>query len=77
VKDKVTDDDKKMGAIASAYWVSFGKTGDPNGGGRPQWPKYRPGSDQIINFTNRGVEVQADPIKARLDIWEKVWSRAH
>jgi para-nitrobenzyl esterase len=35
VGDKVTDPDKEMAALASAYWVSFGKTADPNGGARP------------------------------------------
>ena len=30
VADKVTDADKAMAALASAYWVSFGKTADPN-----------------------------------------------
>ena len=72
----MTADDKKMGEIASAYWVAFGKAGDPNGPGRPQWPKHRPGVDTIIDFTNTGVTVGPDPIKARLDLWEKVWSKS-
>ena len=72
VKDKVTAADKAMGALASAYWVSFGKTGDPNGGGRTQWPRHQPGVDKIINFTNDGVVVGPDPIKPRLDLWQKV-----
>lgn len=75
VKDNVTADDKKMGDTASAYWVAFGKTGDPNGAGRPQWPRYQPGVDTIINFTNGGVTVGPDPIKARLDLWEKFWTQ--
>jgi para-nitrobenzyl esterase len=41
-----------MGGLASAYWVQLGKTGDPNGGGRPEWPRYDPGFDRIIRFTN-------------------------
>jgi para-nitrobenzyl esterase len=74
VKDKVTAADKKMAETTSAYWIAFAKTGDPNGGGRPQWPKYHAGVDAIINFTNSGVTVGPDPIKARLDLWAKVWS---
>jgi para-nitrobenzyl esterase len=74
VRDKVTADDKKMGATASGYWVSFGKTGDPNAGDRPQWPRHEPGVDKIIDFTNTGVTVGSDPLKARLDLWHKVWS---
>jgi len=76
VKDKVSADDKAMAETASAYWVAFGKTGDPNGGGRKQWPRYQSGVDTLIDFTNAGVTVGPDPIKARLDLWQKVWGQA-
>ena len=66
VGDKVTAADKAMAAGASAYWVSFAKTGDPNGDGRTAWPRYDPSVDRIINFTNAGVVVGPDPLKARL-----------
>jgi para-nitrobenzyl esterase len=75
VGDKVTDADKAMGALASAYWVAFARTGDPNGDGRPQWPRHDPASDKVINFTNSGVVVGPDPIKARLDVWKKVFDK--
>jgi len=75
VGDKVTADDKTMGELASAYWVSFAKTGDPNGGNRPQWPRHDPAVDKVIDFTNNGVVVGRDPLKARLDLWRKVWSQ--
>ena len=75
IGDKVTPTDKAMGDFASAYWVQFGKTGDPNGGGRPNWPRYDPAVDRIIHFTNSGIIVGTDPLKLRLDLWERVWSR--
>jgi para-nitrobenzyl esterase len=75
VGDKVTDADKAMAALASAYWVSFGKTADPNGGARPERPQHEPGQDSVVNFTNTGVVVGPDPIKARLDLWQKVWEQ--
>lgn len=76
VGDKVTDADKAMGVLASAYWVAFAKSGDPNGDGRPEWPRHDPASDKVINFTNSGVVVGPDPIKARLDVWKKVLGKA-
>jgi para-nitrobenzyl esterase len=75
VGDKVTGNDKKMSEWASAYWVSFAKTGDPNGGNRPQWPRHDPAIDKVIDFTNNGVVVGPDPLKERLDLWRKVWSQ--
>jgi para-nitrobenzyl esterase len=30
--------------------------------------------DRVIDFTNDGVVVGPDLLKARLDIWQKVWN---
>ena len=73
----MTTADVAMANVTSAYWVSFAKTGDPNGGGRPQWPRHDAATDTVMNFTNAGVFAQPDPIKARLDLWQKVWSGGH
>lgn len=76
VKDAVTDTDKAMGALASGYWVSFAKTGNPNGDGRPDWPQHDPAVDRVITFTNGGTAVVGpDPLKTRLDLWREVWTR--
>ncbi len=72
VRDKVTPDDKAMGALASAYWVSFAKTGDPNGAGRPDWPRHDPSTDRLLHFTNDGVIVGTDPLRSRLDLVQKM-----
>jgi len=73
VRDKVTAADKAMGTIASAYWVAFAKRGNPNGGKAPEWPRHDPRVDRTMNFTNSGPVVGPDPLKSRLDLWQKVW----
>jgi para-nitrobenzyl esterase len=73
--DKVTPADKAMGDLASAYWVSFGKTRDPNGGGWPMWPRHDPTVDRVINFSNSGVIVGTDPLRAGLELWQRLWSQ--
>jgi para-nitrobenzyl esterase len=73
VGDKVTAADRAMGELASAYWVSFAKTGDPNGGDRPPWPRHEPAVNRVINFTNTGASTGPDPLKNRLDLWQTVW----
>jgi para-nitrobenzyl esterase len=59
--------DEKAAALISGYWVAFAKTGDPNGGGRPAWPKYQPGDDRLMDFRNDGPVVVKTPNAAVLD----------
>jgi para-nitrobenzyl esterase len=59
--------DAPLAATISAYWVGFAKTGDPNGGGRPVWPRYSPASDLLLNFTNAGPVAEKTPDATRLD----------
>jgi para-nitrobenzyl esterase len=75
VKDKVTSNDKRMASLASKYWVQFAKTGNPNSDDLPLWPEYDPEINRILHFTNSGIVLGTDPLKARLDLWEKVWDR--
>jgi para-nitrobenzyl esterase len=73
--EKATAADRAVARGASGYWVQFVKTGDPNGGGRPKWPSYDAGRRNVLNFTNTGVRYGADPVRARLDLWNAVWER--
>jgi len=69
--NRVTVTDRMMADLVSAYWVSFGLATDPNGGGRPIWPIHDRMVDRLMHFTNSGAIVGTDPLKARLDLWEK------
>jgi para-nitrobenzyl esterase len=55
--------------------VSFVRTGNPNGDARPAWPRHDPAADRLLHFTNTGVIVGTDPLKTRLDLWDRVWRR--
>jgi para-nitrobenzyl esterase len=61
------DNDKIQAQHAVAYWTNFAKTGDPNGAGQPQWPRYAAASDMLLDFTNAGPMAKASPHKARWD----------
>jgi para-nitrobenzyl esterase len=59
--------DPAIADAMSAYWVSFAKTSDPNGGGRPAWPDYRNAPNRLLDFTNDGPVAGDIPHPERLD----------
>ena len=67
---KVPAADQAMSDAMVGYWSSFGKKGDPNGDGRPVWPRYNAKSDVLMNFTDAGPKAMPDPWKLRLDAVE-------
>lgn len=40
------------------YWTNFAKTGNPNGGKLPQWPKFDGASRAFLEFTDSGPMVK-------------------
>jgi len=46
----LTDEDLAWGQTVQSYWLNFAKTGDPNGPGLPEWPRYEAASDLVMEF---------------------------
>jgi para-nitrobenzyl esterase len=66
--EQTTARDNAMGKTISAYLVNFAKTGNPNGTGLPEWPRYSRAKDEIVDFTDGGKAVaQKDPWGAEID----------
>jgi para-nitrobenzyl esterase len=61
--------DRQVADDMSSYWINFAATGDPNGKGLPEWPAFRAGDQQRMNF---GDTVSAEKVKnkAALDFLE-------
>ncbi|HCS27670.1 MAG TPA: hypothetical protein DIW43_09460 [Spongiibacteraceae bacterium] len=63
-----TDRDKKYSDMVSAYWVAFAKTGNPNGDGRPHWPRFTNDTEMTLELAKSPHLVQ-DLLKRRLDFY--------
>jgi para-nitrobenzyl esterase len=73
--EATTAEDEAIAAAMNAYWVSFARTGDPNGDGRPKWPAFSAKDDVLMDFAVTGPTAKPDPYKARLDLVEGAASK--
>jgi para-nitrobenzyl esterase len=60
--DKVTDNDRAMARRFNTYVANFVKTGNPNGDGLPEWPKFDPTQYNLLDFSlEDGPKYGPDP----------------
>ena len=63
-----TQDDFKTSDAMATYWTNFAKTGDPNGGGLPHWPKYNAKDGyQMMHLSGKSMRAAADVNRGRYE----------
>jgi para-nitrobenzyl esterase len=50
--ETVRPEDRQLSEAMMTYWTNFAKTGDPNGQGVPNWPKYDTTDNSIIHLNS-------------------------
>ncbi len=67
--------DQRISEAMQAYWTNFAKTGDPNGGNLPKWPKFDSRSRAYLDFTNPGPVAKEGLRRAACDVFAEKWKR--
>jgi para-nitrobenzyl esterase len=67
-----TERDRKLSGILGDYWVNFARTGDPNGCGLPQWPRYDRNAPSTLSVRDGEIQVTDVPDRDTLDCWQLI-----
>jgi para-nitrobenzyl esterase len=80
VFDNTSGDDSQFDAIDRTVsramadaWVQFAKTGNPNGGGLPQWPAYRSPDYRVLDFGDSSTVV-SNARNPQIDFFQQVFA---
>lgn len=66
---RFSEDQTATSDLIQNYWVSFARTGDPNGGSNPEWPSYAADADKRINLAVNATAVVENFRKPECEFW--------
>ena len=66
-----SDRDRALSAQMQQYWTNFAKTGDPNGFGSPEWPRFGAAGKDVMELgdATRPISVLDPQRKALFDVY--------
>ena len=66
-----SDTDRAVQSHLVGYWTRMAKTGNPNGGGDPEWPAVSNENDAYLEIGATTIARPGGPANARCDFWDK------
>lgn len=66
------NDDRRLSDAMAGAWVQFAKTGNPNGGRLPQWPRYGSPGYQVMAFGDV-IGVGSNATSPAVDLFSRVF----
>jgi para-nitrobenzyl esterase len=70
-----TKADRRLAETMSGYWSNFVKSGDPNGPGLPDWPRFTTKTSQVLYLDDR-IESKGVADLTTLNVVDAVYSQA-
>jgi para-nitrobenzyl esterase len=64
--------DRTVSRAMADAWVRFAKTGNPNGGGLPQWPAYRSPDYRLLDF-GEAVTVRSNAQSPEVEFFQQAF----
>ena len=63
-------EDWKLSDAIETYWTNFARTGNPNGGGLPEWPAYGRAGGYPVMHLDVSVAPAPDSNRSRFEFWD-------
>ena len=68
-------EDRALSELMRKYWSNFARSGDPNGPGLPNWPKYKPQADAQVMYLNTQSKAEKDAQRERYLFLQSSWEK--
>lgn len=69
----IRPEDRALSDVMQQYWVNFARSGDPNGPGLPQWPRYAQAAGYPVMHLDATSAAQPDALRQRYVLLDEFW----